>query len=303
MTAPALGTLGGRDALEDGLKIVLLAAPVLFLASWAGGRLQSLLASTHLRAQTMLSFVGGLMLGMGLLHLLPHAVIELGSLDHAVWATLAGVLAIFLLMRFLHVHSHEPGVACLESEADDAHSHGDDETKAPAAVRWWTLLAGLSLHGIVDGMAIAAAAKIESGHSMIPGLAVLVVVLLHKPIDAMALTSTMATGGATPERRSLLNIGYAVVTPIAAVVAYLGLTLSGEAAGYVLAFAAGAFLCVALADLMPEVQFHSHHRVRLTAALIAGVSVSILLGIAEGANHGHAHAHDGDGHAGHRHPH
>ena len=38
-----------------------------------------------------------------------------------------------------------------------------------------------------------------------------------------------------------------------------------------LAFSAGVFLCIALSDLLPEMEFHAHNRFRLTVALIAGV--------------------------------
>jgi zinc and cadmium transporter len=48
--------------------------------------------------------------------------------------------------------------------------------------------------------------------------------------------------------------------------------------GYALAFCAGSFLCIASADLLPELQFHSHDRFKLSAALIAGLAVAIIIG-------------------------
>jgi len=46
----------------------------------------------------------------------------------------------------------------------------------------------------------------------------------------------------------------------------------------VLAFAAGAFICIALGDLLPEVQFHSHDRLRLTALFLLGVGLAAGIG-------------------------
>jgi zinc and cadmium transporter len=40
-----------------------------------------------------------------------------------------------------------------------------------------------------------------------------------------------------------------------------------------LAFSAGTFLCIALSDLLPELQFHSHDRFKLSVALLAGVGL------------------------------
>jgi zinc and cadmium transporter len=52
----------------------------------------------------------------------------------------------------------------------------------------------------------------------------------------------------------------------------------------VLAFAAGAFICIALGDLLPEVQFHSHDRIRLTALFLLGVGLAVAIGWLEPAH-------------------
>jgi zinc and cadmium transporter len=54
--------------------------------------------------------------------------------------------------------------------------------------------------------------------------------------------------------------------------------------GCALAFCAGTFLCIACADLLPELQFHSHDRLKLTLALAAGLGVAILIGQLEASS-------------------
>lgn len=290
----------------DGWLAILVSLPLTFVASWLGGRFHARVASSHLRVQTMLSFVGGLMLGMALLHLLPHAVVQLGSVDHAAVAALGGMLGIFLLMRFLHVHTHAGDVAtvddALTAGTQGSHDH-DHEHRPPDAgsrMRWFVLLSGLGLHSVVDGLAIASAVSLACAHNAWGGLSILLVVMLHKPIDAVSLTATMAASGETLSRRHVVNALFALITPAATVGAYAGFAATGSGAGIAMAVAAGAFICVALADLMPEVQFHAHHRVRLTLALAAGVGLAWGIGILEPA---HQHAWDGatENHAGHSH--
>lgn len=289
-----------------GWLVLVIATPLLIGASLLGGLVPSAIRGTHLRMQLALSFVSGLMLGVAILHLLPHSVLMLGSVDRAALLMLFGVVGVFLLMRFLHVHSLEPGIK-LPAEGEHAHHHEHahghghhHHAKAHGGVRWVTILSGLSLHSIVDGAALASAVKLEEGHGW-PGLLVLIVVVLHKPLDALAITATME---GSAQRRRKINLIYALVAPIAAWGAYLGFTgageLGSEVAGVAMAFCAGAFVCVALADLMPEVQFHSHHRALLTGALGLGVGVAMLLGFFEGHNHGlHDHGSHDKGEAGH----
>ncbi len=80
----------------------------LTVASLAGGWLPSLMRLTHTRMQLMMSFVGGLMLGVAILHLLPHAVVQTGSLDYAAWSCILGLLTMFLIIRVFNVHQHGP---------------------------------------------------------------------------------------------------------------------------------------------------------------------------------------------------
>jgi zinc and cadmium transporter len=59
--------------------------------------------------------------------------------------------------------------------------------------------------------------------------------------------------------------------------------------GSALGFSAGAFLCIATSDLLPELQFHSHDRVKLSIALLLGLALAWAIVLVEGAGHGHHH--------------
>jgi zinc and cadmium transporter len=51
--------------------------------------------------------------------------------------------------------------------------------------------------------------------------------------------------------------------------------------GCALAFSAGVFLCISLADLLPELAFHAHDRFPLTMMLFLGVALAWLIGFLE----------------------
>jgi zinc and cadmium transporter len=40
-------------------------------------------------------------------------------------------------------------------------------------------------------------------------------------------------------------------------------------------------MCIALADILPEVQFHSHDRVKLTVSFALGLAIALALGLLE----------------------
>jgi zinc and cadmium transporter len=75
--------------------------------------------------------------------------------------------------------------------------------------------------------------------------------------------------------------------PLGALLFFFGVEAFSDtgryAVGAALAFSAGAFVCIALSDLLPEVHFHSHDRVRLTLAFIMGILLAYGLGYLEPA--------------------
>src|SRR5438067_1528725 len=276
------------------------------LASIAGGVLPGLVKLTHRRMQLVMSFVGGLMLGVALLHLLPHALAHLSFIDRVAAWTLAGLVTMFLLIRVFHVHAHEHGDI---SDLVDAHQvgregpceqHHEHHEHAPGQhpFSWLGLALGLSLHTLIDGVALGAAvmAEADGEHSFaLFGFGTFLAIALHKPLDALSITSLMAAGGWSKKAIHAANLIFAVMCPLAALAAAWGATgLFGQqqaAIGCALAFAAGVFLCIALADLLPEVSFHAHDRLQLTTALFLGIALAWSIGYFE-PQHAHEDHHE-----------
>jgi zinc and cadmium transporter len=298
--------------------LLLIYCLCIVAASLLGGALPGLVRLTHRRMQFMMSFVGGLMLGVALLHLVPHSLAEQGSIDRLAGWTLGGLLTMFLLIRVFHVHAHEHGDV---GDVQDAHRHDHDHegscehqhdhsgghTHGPATgqhpFNWVGLAFGLSLHTLIDGLALGAAvmAEAEGQHSFaLFGLGTFLAVALHKPLDALSITSLMAAGGWKKSDIRIANCVFALMCPLGALAFVFGLAgLFSEqhvAVGCALAFAAGVFLCISLADLLPEVAFHTHDRGRLTVALLLGVALAWGIGFFEPAHtheaHGHSHQHE-----------
>lgn len=231
------------------------------MASLLGGWLPSLIRLTHTRLQILMSGVGGLMLGIGLFHLLPHAVGEAVSLDRAIWWLMMGLLGTFFLIRVFHGHSHaveEPSEAHADHsheadsadnpfespQADDhAHHHGhdhghhhDDHGMGSSRFGWIGIALGLSLHTALDGVALAASVLHDQTHmptAILWGFAVFLGVLLHKPLDSLSITSLMSASGWPRRTQQIVNLGYAMMCPIGATIFLMGVAASPNQAALV----------------------------------------------------------------------
>jgi len=276
--------------------LLVIYCALVMLASLAGGWLLLFIHLTHTRLQMAVSFVAGLMLGIALLHFLPDANEQLHSLDLTARWMLGGFLAMFFVQRFFHFHHHDlPEGDPEDCDADD-HDHVHDHVqhahtladKSAKQLSWVGTALGLTLHSLLDGLALAAAVEAGiHGQARLAGLGVALVVILHKPFDAMAVSTLMHVGGSSHFSRHVLNGLFALASPIGAALFYFG---AGQLAGsnvpllgYALAFCAGTFLCIASSDLLPELQFHSHDRFKLSAALLAGLAVAVIIGLCESA--------------------
>jgi zinc and cadmium transporter len=277
-------------------------------AAFAGGSSVAFLSLTHRQMQVLLSLTGGVLLGVGLLHLLPHAYLELGrDLETTMGWVLLGFFLMFLLERAFHGHAHhtaDGGPAGHEHVHHDGcshsgHSHHDPVASPAGPWAWCGAFAGLALHSLADGAALAASVDADAGHGggLLAGFATFLAILLHKPFDSGIIATLMIGSGASVRTRTVVNALYAVVVPIGAVAFLASLRLFGPHQGTVLgiamAMAAGAFLCIAAADLLPEVQFHSHDRLLLTASLALGLAIAWGITVMERSTHAHAaHGHE-----------
>jgi zinc and cadmium transporter len=285
-------------------EVLIIYCVLIVLASAAGGALPSLVTFTHRRIQMTLSLVSGVMLGVALLHLLPHAIqLSPQNIDGPMLACLGGLLFMFLLIRMFHFHHHEMaaddghGEHC-SHDHDHSHTHihespknelpivstGADTAISPTAGKnfsWIGLTVGLALHTLIDGLALAAAFSAERLHSVLPALGTFLAIVLHKPLDALTITSLMKARHASFQQQTIVNLVFALVCPIGAILFSLSLDqlqLSGQPiVAYSLAFSAGVFLCISLGDLLPEVHFHSHDRVWLSFMLLLGVLIAFAI--------------------------
>ena len=250
-------------------------------ASLAGARIPQLFKIDHRRTQMILSLVAGVMLGVGILHLLPLSIQLLG--DEIVWScasVLAGLLFMFFLIRIFDFHQHD--APCETDHCDDEHHH-----RSHRDISWSGLFFGLAIHTIIDGIALAVAYKsAQLSQSTLPAFGIFLAILLHKPLDSMSITTLMTAKNISLARQRITSWVFALLCPLGAALAMLGVSQLNESQtlvlGISLGFSAGVFICISLSDILPEVQFHSHDRFALSGMLIMGIAISVAINFVSG---------------------
>jgi zinc and cadmium transporter len=306
---------------------------LIVLISLCGGFFPLLGRITHNRLQYYLSLSAGVMLGAAFFHVMPDAMEYSGS-AFGWWMSLA-VVGLFCIERFIAPHSHEvTGAKPHNHDAGDHyhdehhHTHGDErlgadpgqsgllprkERAAAPAMAGWAAVLGLTIHTFMNGVGLAAivqAATSSDAADAWPGFVMFLAIFLHKPADALAISTVLSRKGVSRQLLALVQLGFGLMVPVG-VVFYLATrgaiqeSLQSQFTGFALSFSAGTFLFIALSDLLPEVQFHKHDRIPLFLALCAGVVLMGGIAILEGHEHGgrehaseagavdhHGHAHD-----------
>ena len=286
------------------LTLLAVYCSLIVAASLVGGWMPNWIELTHTKMQTLISGVGGLMLGIAVFHLLPHSLEYTASPTLTSQWLMGGLLVMFFLVRAFHFHHHGPADPLAENaeQLHDDHDHDHDaghhhhgQPHAVHHLNWIGVALGLALHTMIDGLALGASVRADVGEPVflsLFGLGTFLAVLLHKPLDAISITSLMAAGGWSAAARNAVNLGFAMMCPLGAVLFVLGVEqLTGQqhlVIGCALAFAAGVFLCISLGDLLPELELHSHNRIRLSVALLLGVALAWA--IEQTHSHGHSEA-------------
>ena len=279
----------------DSLLVLSGYSAAIFAASFLGGRLAALGTMTHTRTQVLMSLVAGFILGIAMYHLFPHSLERIGGPDGVetavAWVVFGMVLMIFLL-RIFHFHQHD--FSHEASDLYDHHDHGDSGIQSRSLIG---VALGLGVHTVTEGVALGTSMQVSSPHEdegVLPALGVFLAIVLHKPLDAYSIVGIMKSAGHSRRARTAANLAFALLCPLVGLASFLGVGLLGSeggvVVGYALAFAAGAFLCIALSDLLPEIHFHSHDRGKLILSLLVGIGLAYALFFIESsALHGEGH--------------
>jgi len=217
-------------------SLVWAAALGLSIVGSIGGLLVAgvlLLVSPKIRSQvvpSLVSYAVGTLLGAAALGLMPQALESLAA-PNAFMTLLAGILTFFILEKLVLLrHCH-----------DDAACQVHQSTVT-------LVIIGDAVHTFVDGVAIAATTLVS-----IPlGISTALAAIAHEIPQEAGDFAILLSAGHSRKKALMLN----AISAVGGLVGAIAMLLLGSAmpnvAPYVLAFAAGNFLYVAMADLIPH---------------------------------------------------
>lgn len=201
----------------------------------------------------LVAFAAGSLLGGAFFHMLPAALAQAPADPTVFLWTLIGFAAFFALEQFLHWH----------------HCHrAFSDCKKPLT---YLILLGDGLHNFLGGLGVAGVFLID--HRL--GLTAWLAAAAHEVPQELGDFGVLVHSGW--QRRSALawNFASALTFLAGALIAY-GLADHIEVA-YLLPFAAGNFIYIAAADLLPEITSETRTRDKLETSTAFALGLVILL--------------------------
>ena len=219
------------------------------------------------------------------------------------WWMLAGILAMFFIERFFCYHHHDVPDDDGDDHALDHAGCDHDHARRPPI----TTSPGAAPRSACSCTACSTASPwrpaCANGHgdTRLAGFGTFLVIFLHKPFDSMTIGMLMARGGWSLAWRHTVNGLFSLAIPLGVLVFYFGLMPAAGGNGDVEQSRSPptpwpsppARSCASRrATCLPELQFHQHDRVKLSAALVLGLAVAIARRRIGGSDHGsHVHPH------------
>lgn len=204
----------------------------------------------------LLALSSGVLLGSTFFDLIPEGM-ELIP-DNANLLIIIGIITFFCLEKLMHWHHHTEG----------------DHPNESKSVGYLSLI-GDGIHNFIDGVMIGAAFLI----SVPLGISVTIAVIAHEIPHELADFAILLHSGFSMKQAVLFNF-LSAVTAVIGTILVLGISsVEKSFVPYLIPFAAGNFLYIAMTDLIPELHKHRTHIYTFIhiAAIIAGVMLIALL--------------------------
>ena len=223
------------------------------------GALTTLLSEATLK-RIVLPAVGlaaGSLLGGAFFHMLPEAVDALGNgLWVYVWLV-AGFIVFFVLEQFLHWHH------CHRSAQSEHRPLGH------------MILFADGLHNFIGGLAVGGAFVVD----IRVGIVTWFVAAAHEIPQEFGDFGILLHSGWSKRSALAWNFASALTFLAGSVIAYF---ISGAVeVGYLLPFAAGNFIYIAAADLIPEIARETRARDKVETTTTFFLGLAVLLAVAQ----------------------
>ena len=282
--------------MEFTLKFGL--AVVIFAAGWAGGIVPLLRKDINPRARLLAwgnAFAAGIFLGIGLVHMLSDAngswSDDLGYGFPMAFALAGAAFALVLLFEHVIVAARGTHDVVHVFEGDESPGGTPPPTAGTAraavavetlherpAIYPYVLIAALSVHSIIAGLALGAQVDTEDIW------VIFVAIIAHKSSAAFALTVSCVRAGLDRGLSLRLLAAFTVTTPAGVLVgAAVSSALDNRAEIYFdatfTALAAGTFLYIASLDIIREEFLHGSERWQKWLLLAAAYGGTALLAL------------------------
>lgn len=204
----------------------------------------------------LVSLAVGALLGDSFIHLIPESFETLENPIYVSLSIIGGILIFFLLEKVMHWHHH--GI-----ETDETHT-------APGIhpVGRMIILSD-GLHNLLDGIIIGASYLV----SVEVGIATTIAVILHEIPQEIGDFGVLLHAGYTKTKALLLNFLSALFSLVGVGIAFLLGNSADDFGAWLVPFAAGGFIYIALSDLMPEL----HKEKKFTYIVIQ--LIAVLFGV------------------------
>jgi len=201
------------------------------------------------------SFSAGALLGAAFFDLLPEGI-NAGGLVQTMQLAVVGVVMFFVIEKFLHWHHHHK------------HHHKGERTEAPFT---YLNLVGDGVHNFVDGTIIAASFL----QNPALGVTTTIAIMAHEIPQEIGDFSLLIYGGFTKKKALMFNYISSLTALLGAVLTYYFSAYVPALIGILLPIAAGHFIYIACADLVPEM--HKETSTRRSALQFASFAAGIVL--------------------------
>jgi zinc and cadmium transporter len=204
----------------------------------------------------LVAFSAGALLGGAFLHLMPEAIAEVGARLDVFLYVLLGFCVFFMLEQFLRWH----------------HEHSSTQTVEPFS---YLILVSDGVHNLVDGLAIAASFVA----SYPTGIATTLAVALHEIPQELGNFAVLIYGGVGRTRALAFNYIAQATAILGGIAGYYASSVMHASLVYLLPFAAGNFIYIAAADLMPELKHRGDVRRSVIhfCVFLAGIGLMLTI--------------------------